>query len=99
MFEKMFEKMFEWLLVTTLMLTTPNGESIYKANKCAVCHSIAGVGNKKGPLDGVGSRLTKKQLHKAVTDPTPSKRKPAMKPYVLPDEELTALVNYLSTLK
>ena len=86
-------------LLLTLTLTAANGETIYKTNKCAVCHSVAGVGNKKGPLDGIGNRLSQAQLRKAITDPTPSKRKPAMKPYTLPEEELTALVAYLASLK
>ena len=30
---------------------------VYEQQKCSVCHSIEGKGNKKGPLDGVGSKL------------------------------------------
>ena len=28
------------------------------SQKCGVCHSIAGQGNKNNPLDGVGSKLS-----------------------------------------
>src|SRR5689334_12279077 len=31
------------------------GKEVYAAQKCSICHSIGGVGNKKGPLDKVGS--------------------------------------------
>ena len=29
------------------------GAKVYADQKCGVCHSIAGKGNAKGPLDGV----------------------------------------------
>ena len=31
------------------------GMKVYADQKCSVCHSIAGKGNPKGPLDDVGS--------------------------------------------
>ena len=34
------------------------GEQIYVAQKCSLCHSIAGKGNPKGSLDNVGAKLT-----------------------------------------
>ena len=34
------------------------GEKLFADQKCSVCHSIAGKGNAKGPLDDVGSRLS-----------------------------------------
>ena len=34
------------------------GESVYGAQKCQICHAIAGKGNKDNPLDGVGKKLT-----------------------------------------
>ena len=33
------------------------GKQVYAAQKCQVCHSVAGVGNKRGALDQVGSKL------------------------------------------
>ena len=33
------------------------GVTVYADQRCALCHSVADVGNKKGPLDGVGDRL------------------------------------------
>ena len=32
------------------------GKALYTANKCQTCHAIAGKGNKKYPLDGVGAQ-------------------------------------------
>ena len=37
------------------------GMQVYAAQKCSVCHSIAGKGNKKGALDDVGSKLTRRR--------------------------------------
>ena len=31
------------------------GAKVYADQKCSVCHSIAGKGNAKGPLDDVGA--------------------------------------------
>ena len=33
------------------------GENIFEEQKCSLCHSIAGKGNAKGALDGVGVKL------------------------------------------
>lgn len=82
------------------------GEKLYAANKCTTCHSIAGKGNKKGPLDDVGTRLTAEELRRWLTHPAEmtakvkSTRKPLMKPYdKLSAQELDALVAYMQTLK
>ena len=34
------------------------GQEVYTAQKCSVCHQIAGKGNKASPLDKVGSKLS-----------------------------------------
>jgi len=82
------------------------GEQVYTANKCSLCHSIGDTGNKKGPLDGVGSKLSADQvrewlLHPAdMTAKTKGTRKPAMKSYEkLPKDDLDALVAYMMSLK
>lgn len=81
------------------------GEKVYATQKCAMCHSIGEKGNKKGPLDGVASKLTAEELHawivdaKGMTEKTKSLRKPLMKDYKLPKEETDALVAYMKTLK
>jgi mono/diheme cytochrome c family protein len=84
---------------------TETGEKIYAAQKCSVCHSIAGKGNAKGALDEVGSKLTTDEIHawltdtKAMTAKTKAARKPEMKVYTLPKEDIEALVAYLSAMK
>jgi mono/diheme cytochrome c family protein len=81
------------------------GEKVYADQKCAVCHSIAGKGNAKGPLDDVGSRLKADEIRawivdaKGMTEKTKATRKPLMKSYSLPEADVNALVAYLGTLK
>ena len=81
------------------------GQKVYTAQKCSICHSVAGVGNKKGALDGVGSKLSADETHKWIVDApamaakVQAARKPAMKAYTLPKEDLDALVAYLQSLK
>lgn len=82
------------------------GKQIYAAQKCQACHSIAGVGNKKGELDDVGVRLKEDDIRQwIVAAPdmaakAKSVRKPPMKAYsTLPKEDVDALVAYLASLK
>lgn len=81
------------------------GEQIFTEQKCSLCHSIAGKGNAKGSLDGVGVKLKAEDIRawvvdaKAMTAKTKAERKPEMKAYTLPKEDVDALVAYLSTLK
>ncbi len=81
------------------------GEAVFTAQKCSLCHSIGDKGNKKGPLDGVGSKLSAADLRAWVVDATgmtaktKAPRKPVMKNYSLPKEDVDALVAYMATLK
>lgn len=81
------------------------GEKLFADQKCSVCHSIAGKGNAKGSLDGVGSKLTADEIRawlvdaKGMTAKTKPTRKPEMKAYSLPKDDVDALVAYLSSLK
>jgi len=81
------------------------GEKIYADQKCSLCHSIAGKGNAKGSLDGVGSKLKADEIRewivdaKGMTAKTKATRKPEMKQYTLSNDDVDALVAYLSTLK
>jgi mono/diheme cytochrome c family protein len=87
---------------------TERGKEVYAEQKCKLCHSIAGEGNKKGSLDDVGSRVSAEDMkawHRdpaAMTQKAGAERKPQMKKYPpekLSDEDLDALVAYLLTLK
>ena len=81
------------------------GQQLFAEQKCSLCHSIGETGNKKGPLDGVGSKLSADEIRlwitdsKTMTDKTKATRKPLMKSYTLPKEDVDALVAYLATLK
>jgi mono/diheme cytochrome c family protein len=81
------------------------GQKVFADQKCSVCHSIAGKGNAKGPLDDVGSKMSADDIRTWITDPKTmtakanATRKPPMKAYTLPKEDLDALVTYLSSLK
>jgi mono/diheme cytochrome c family protein len=81
------------------------GEAVFTAQKCSLCHSIAGKGNPKGALDDVGSKLKADEIRAWITDAkgmtakTGATRKPDMKAYSLPKEDVDNLVAYLQTLK
>lgn len=82
------------------------GKQVYTAQKCQVCHSIGGVGNKKGPLDDVGARLSADEIRAWIVSApdmaakTKATRKPVMKAYPqIAKEDLDALVAYLHSLK
>jgi mono/diheme cytochrome c family protein len=82
------------------------GQKVYAAQKCGICHSIAGQGNKNGPLDGVGTKLSADDLRSWIvnatemTAKTKAPRKPVMKSYTaLPKEDVDALVAYMQSLK
>ena len=81
------------------------GEKVYADQKCALCHSIGDNGNRKGPLDDVGRRLKLEEIRQWMVDApgmaekTKSTRKPLMKSYSLPKDELDALVAHLASLK
>ena len=82
------------------------GQEVYAAQKCQMCHSIEGKGNKNGPLDGVGSKLSVDEIRQwivdapAMTAKTKATRKPLMKSYPgLSKDDLNALVAYMASLK
>lgn len=81
------------------------GAKVFTDQKCNLCHSIAGKGNAKGPLDDVGSKLSAADIRAWIEDAagmttkTGAARKPAMKSYSLPKADVDNLVAYLSSLK
>jgi mono/diheme cytochrome c family protein len=86
---------------------TEKGMQIFTAQKCNVCHAIAGKGKKNGPLDDVGSRLSAAEIRQWINDPVAmaakrepkSTRKPPMKKKALAADDVDALVALLSGLK
>lgn len=83
------------------------GEQLYGAQKCMVCHAIAGKGNKNNPLDKVGAKLSAADIREWIVNPvemakkSKSTGKPAMpgKYKGLAPAEIDALVAYMQSLK
>jgi mono/diheme cytochrome c family protein len=82
------------------------GQAAYAEQRCALCHSVGGEGNAKGPLDGVGSRVTAEDLErwlvapKEMTAESGATRKPPMRAYPsLSPEDREAMVAYMLSLK
>jgi mono/diheme cytochrome c family protein len=91
--------------VTSAQGQAERGQLVFAAQKCSICHSVAGQGNKKGPLDGVGAKLSPDEIRQWITNApemaarVKAERKPPMKAFTLPKDELDDLVAYLQTLK
>jgi mono/diheme cytochrome c family protein len=83
------------------------GQEVYTAQKCQVCHAVAGKGSKANPLDGVGAKLSADDIKQWITHPTEAaaKAKSTKKPPMpakygsLPAADLDGLVAYLQSLK
>lgn len=82
------------------------GQQVFAAQKCSMCHSVAGKGNPKGPLDGVAKKFKPAELRewivnaKGMAEKHNATRKPPMKDFSsLPSADVDALVVYLQTLK
>ena len=76
------------------------GKEVYRVSRCAMCHSIEGQGNKKNPLDGVGSRLEADSVRKWIVSPREMDPKVTKRAYdKLAKEDLDALVEYMMSLK
>jgi mono/diheme cytochrome c family protein len=76
------------------------GQRVYAEKKCAACHAIAGKGNRRHPLDGVGSRLDTAALRAWIVAPAtmnPEVEKPKYDD--LPPADVDALVAYLKSLR
>ena len=64
----------------------------------------SGQGQRERPLDSVGTKLTGDEVRAWITDAKGDRedqgtRKPEMKAYALPKDDVDALVAYLQTLK
>jgi len=83
------------------------GQEVYAAQKCSVCHAIAGKGGKANPLDGVGAKLSADDTKQWITHPVEAaaKAKSTKKPPMpakygsLSAADLDALVAYMQSLK
>lgn len=83
------------------------GQKVYETQKCAMCHSIEGKGNKKFPLDKVGAKLSEAQIKEWIVEPdaAATKAKSTATPKMpkkydkLPAADIDALVAYVKSLK
>ncbi|MBE9535147.1 MAG: cytochrome c [Proteobacteria bacterium] len=82
------------------------GRRVFEAQRCARCHSIAGEGNPRNPLDGVGERRTVEAIRQWILAPAelkdqlPARSFQAKQAYRnQPPEDLDALVAYLQSLR
>ena len=88
--------------------TAEKGAAVYAAQKCSMCHSVAGKGGKLA-LDGASSNLNKlsaADISEWITKPAEAAKKhastakPPMRAYAsLPKEDLDNLVAYMVSLK
>jgi len=81
------------------------GAKVFADQKCALCHSVDGKGNAKGPMEEALSQLSDDEIRawitdaKGMTEKSKATRKPPMKEFKLPKKDVDALVAYLSSLK
>jgi mono/diheme cytochrome c family protein len=82
------------------------GRQLFDDQGCVRCHSVAGHGSPRSPLDGVGARLDRDEIRHwivgddAVSEDLAPRVLAAKKPYQsLPEEELDALVAWLQQLR
>jgi cytochrome c2 len=84
----------------TLDAAVDHGRDVFAEQKCALCHSIGGIGGKKMALDGVGSKLKPEEIRKWIKTPKEMKPNTIMKSYPnLPEKDLSDLVSYLMSLR
>ena len=82
------------------------GRVVYEEQACARCHAVAGAGNPRAALDGVGARRSVDELRDWVTAqgvarPQLSRTAQRAKERygALPEADLDALVAYISSLR
>lgn len=81
------------------------GRRVYDDQGCAGCHSIAGEGSPRSPLDGVGSQLDRTQLREWIIggdsiaeDLSPRALRTKLDYRDLDPQQLDALVDYMTNL-
>jgi len=75
------------------------GKAVFAAQKCSLCHSIAGSGGDV-TLDGVGERVKPDDMRRRIRAPKDVRAGSEMKAYPnLPEKDLGSLIVYLQSLK
>lgn len=82
------------------------GKQVYQQQNCSRCHSIAGEGNPRNPLDNLGEKRSAEELRDYITgadrlQKTISERSLKLKQQyrLLPADELDALIVYMQSLR
>ena len=82
------------------------GRDIYQQQNCPVCHAVAGVGNPRYPLDGIGSKFGLDEIKKRVTGVSSAQQDLSERVRVMkrnyskiPAEDMKELLTYLRSLK
>jgi|SRR4051794_10057915 mono/diheme cytochrome c family protein len=106
-----------WIVVATAVLgiaaavpaaaqtKAAQGAALFSAQKCTMCHSVAGKGNPKGALDTITAQNRADHIRQWLQDPEGMRTKqgatrtPAMKPMKLSPDQIDALVAYLTSVK
>ncbi len=81
------------------------GRQLFFTEGCSGCHSVAGEGNPRGPLDGVASRRNREQLRDfafgtgSASETLPRRVVIAKSVYAeLAEEDREALISFLESL-
>lgn len=78
------------------------GRSLFETQHCGTCHSFAGVGNPRLPLDGIGQKMSDQEMQNWITGSGAAtntlsafiiKRKQGYKE--MPEEQMRLLIAYL----
>lgn len=82
------------------------GREVFAEQRCSGCHSIAGEGNPRSPLDGVGAHLKADELRmwilgsgEAAEVLSNAVQRRKQRYQSIPETDMTALIAYLQTLK
>jgi len=82
------------------------GRAVYERHGCARCHSVAGQGSPRYPLDGVGRRRTRPQLHdwtvgaEVLADSLPPSAFRTKQAFAdIPAADLEDLIHFLASLQ
>jgi mono/diheme cytochrome c family protein len=82
------------------------GRSVFESQGCMGCHSIAGEGNPRYPLDGVGQRHSAEAIRQWILAPVELEGQFSTRAFqakqvyrALPAEDIDAVVGYLQNLR
>lgn len=76
------------------------GKRLYEEKRCGLCHAIGGKGGKMGPdISYVGSERDRDWIIRYFKDPKGTMEGAKMLPVKGTDEEISALADYMLSLK